>query len=207
MTIKAIQTVYKGYKFRSRLEARWAIFFDALGLDWEYEPEGYELPDGTYYLPDFYLPSMRIWVEVKPRKLNAEEQKKAFLLSSSTGDVVIHLSQIPDPSELYGWLSITSVDFYYGIDMPGIHKEWFALDLIEFYLSENRMGNLPTSDDLYKKAHAWDRDYYTKKNGTSHPWNLEHGRLMSRELFNGLDCSFAASKARQARFEHGETPQ
>lgn len=28
MTIKAIDTIYKGYKFRSRLEARWAVFFD-----------------------------------------------------------------------------------------------------------------------------------------------------------------------------------
>lgn len=27
--IKAIDTYYKGYRFRSRLEARWAVFFDA----------------------------------------------------------------------------------------------------------------------------------------------------------------------------------
>ncbi|MCB6994492.1 hypothetical protein LI177_13475 [bacterium 210820-DFI.6.37] len=27
--LKAIQTEYKGYRFRSRLEARWAVFFDA----------------------------------------------------------------------------------------------------------------------------------------------------------------------------------
>ena len=39
--MKAIETEYKGYKFRSRLEARWAIFFDACGVRWEYEPEGY----------------------------------------------------------------------------------------------------------------------------------------------------------------------
>ena len=38
-----IPTRYKGYHFRSRLEARWAVFFDYLGLDWEYEPEGYEI--------------------------------------------------------------------------------------------------------------------------------------------------------------------
>lgn len=65
MTIKAIQTQYKGYHFRSRLEARWAVFFDALGLEWEYEPEGFELGDGVYYLPDFYLPKLKAWVEVK----------------------------------------------------------------------------------------------------------------------------------------------
>ena len=51
--MKAIQTEYKGYLFRSRLEARWAVFFDACGVRWEYEPEGYDLGDGIYYLPDF----------------------------------------------------------------------------------------------------------------------------------------------------------
>lgn len=64
--IKAIPTRYKGYHFRSRLEARYAVFFDALGLKWEYEPEGFELPNGERYLPDFYLPEQRVWVEVKP---------------------------------------------------------------------------------------------------------------------------------------------
>lgn len=53
--IKAIETRYKGYHFRSRLEARWAVFFDALGIEWQYEPEGFELPSGKY-LPDFFLP-------------------------------------------------------------------------------------------------------------------------------------------------------
>jgi hypothetical protein len=28
MSAKAIETHYKGYRFRSRLEARWAVFFD-----------------------------------------------------------------------------------------------------------------------------------------------------------------------------------
>lgn len=51
--IKAIETVYNGYRFRSRLEARWAVFFDALGVKYEYEPEGFELPSGQWYLPDF----------------------------------------------------------------------------------------------------------------------------------------------------------
>jgi len=55
MVIKAIETQYRGYKFRSRLEARWAVFFDACGYQWEYEPEGFALPCGTYYLPDFKI--------------------------------------------------------------------------------------------------------------------------------------------------------
>ena len=51
--MKAIQTEYKGYLFRSRLEARWAVFFDAFGISWEYEPEGIVLSDGSFYLPLF----------------------------------------------------------------------------------------------------------------------------------------------------------
>lgn len=53
--IKPIETEYNGYRFRSRLEARWAVFFDAMGIKYEYEPEGYVLQDGECYLPDFRL--------------------------------------------------------------------------------------------------------------------------------------------------------
>jgi len=65
--VKAIETRYRGYRFRSRLEARWAVFFDALEIRWLYEPEGFELSDGTRYLPDFHLPDFGggTWVEVK----------------------------------------------------------------------------------------------------------------------------------------------
>lgn len=66
MNIKPIETQYKGYRFRSRLEARWAVFFDALGIQWSYEVEGFEV-EGKKYLPDFYLPEMaKKWVEIKP---------------------------------------------------------------------------------------------------------------------------------------------
>lgn len=43
MDIKPNETQYKGYCFRSRLEARWAVFFDKLGIDFVYESEGYDL--------------------------------------------------------------------------------------------------------------------------------------------------------------------
>lgn len=36
--IKSHRTVYDGVTFRSRLEARWAAFFDLVGWEWEYEP-------------------------------------------------------------------------------------------------------------------------------------------------------------------------
>ncbi len=70
---RAIQTSYKGYRFRSRQEARWAVFFDALGLAWEYEAEGFDLDCGRY-LPDFWLPGVRLWVEVKPTNQDKPEE-------------------------------------------------------------------------------------------------------------------------------------
>lgn len=35
---KSHPTKYAGVLFRSRLEARWAAFFDVVGFGWEYEP-------------------------------------------------------------------------------------------------------------------------------------------------------------------------
>ncbi len=57
--LKAIETRYKGYRFRSRLEARWAVFFDELKATFDYEPEGFKLPSGATYLPDFRI---NVWI-------------------------------------------------------------------------------------------------------------------------------------------------
>ncbi len=84
---KVIETKYNGYKFRSRLEARWAVFFDALNIEYHYEPEGYSL-EGTPYLPDFWLPKQNCFVEIKGEKPTEEEMQKAKLLSLYTGKYV-----------------------------------------------------------------------------------------------------------------------
>lgn len=68
-----IETEYAGHRFRSRLEARWAVFFDSAGIKWQYEPEGFRRwiassADGDSFIsysPDFYLPHTHTWVEVK----------------------------------------------------------------------------------------------------------------------------------------------
>ena len=68
MAVQAIETTYAGHRFRSRLEARWAVFFDRLGVAWNYEPQGFKIQgaSGTWnWLPDFYLPELEVWVEVK----------------------------------------------------------------------------------------------------------------------------------------------
>lgn len=90
---KAIETIYRGCKFRSRLEARWAVFLDALGVEWMYELQGFVI-DGEAYLPDFWIPfrkenhaernifhpngmppSAGHYLEVKPCSLTDQEQK------------------------------------------------------------------------------------------------------------------------------------
>lgn len=79
--IKAIPTYYHDTLFRSRLEARWAVFFDALGIEWQYEAEGWEIQvEGrpTRYLCDFWLPNDEIWVEIKRDNLPDEERNAAW---------------------------------------------------------------------------------------------------------------------------------
>jgi hypothetical protein len=94
-TIKAIETRYKGYRFRSRLEARWAVYFDAIGLKWEYEKEGFDL-GGLLYLPDFWLPQVKMWGEVKAEEFTDEEIEKSGRLTVATGQEVLMLVGPPD---------------------------------------------------------------------------------------------------------------
>lgn len=95
MTIAAIETRYAGCRFRSRLEARWAVFFDRLGIAWEYELQGYSVSrrltlgdDRFPYLPDFWLPVDKMHVEVKGSLTEAETVRlldAAASLSSNDG--------------------------------------------------------------------------------------------------------------------------
>ncbi len=71
--MKAIETIYNGYRFRSKLEAKWAVFFDQLGIRYEYEPEAFKVDNG-WYTPDFFLPNVclryadtiGVCLEIKP---------------------------------------------------------------------------------------------------------------------------------------------
>lgn len=89
--MRAIETRYKGRLFRSRLEARYAVLFDALGIQaWEYEPEGFTLDSGERYLPDFWLPipdkpGGGYWVEVKPFAPSDAELRKLTDLAAESG--------------------------------------------------------------------------------------------------------------------------
>jgi hypothetical protein len=87
--LRAIETEYRGYRFRSRTEARYAVLFDAAGIAWQYEVEGFEL-GGARYLPDFYLPELKIYVEVKAtQEAAAQAAKLLWQLHLATGCEVL----------------------------------------------------------------------------------------------------------------------
>jgi hypothetical protein len=83
MELRAIETWHNGRLYRSRTEARWAVFFEALREPFEYELEGFVLApvpmddinidpsiywdeEDVFYVPDFWLPRSQQWIEVKP---------------------------------------------------------------------------------------------------------------------------------------------
>lgn len=115
MTIKAIETRYAGCRFRSRLEARWAVFFDHLGIKWEYEPQGVVVKrritnwldpnDGFAYLPDFWLPDDHLWCEVKGDLTDNDLDKvvDAAASLSEAGSPTVLLGPIPRPDNHHGY--------------------------------------------------------------------------------------------------------
>ena len=100
--IKAIETHYNGHHYRSRLEARWAIYFDQIGITFEYESEGYEVAGGIRYLPDFYLPDYKCHVEVKHK---GGSFKKAHLFAADE-DILL----LEGPPELKSYRLLYSAD-------------------------------------------------------------------------------------------------
>ncbi len=99
--IKPIETVYSGYRFRSRLEARWAVFFDYLKIKWEYEKEGFDFGDKKY-LPDLWLSTVNMWAEIKPGKFTEKEKELAILLANQTGYPVLMLDGVPENKSYKG---------------------------------------------------------------------------------------------------------
>ena len=197
--MKAIQTEYKGYLFRSRLEARWAVFFDACGVEWEYEPEGIVLSDGTKYLPDFYLIDFHCYFEVKRKGIQYTDQG-----SEAEG-------KISDGMDCDRWAGI----IVYGDPMDDT--------LIIFcqetddggggsYENEVTIGIHPDTGKPHLFAYTDRRDRYfltsfVEGGSVEIPMAThEYGRYCYKDFVT--DKVVAARKlARQARFEHGETPE
>lgn len=184
--IQAIQTLYKGYRFRSRLEARWAVFFDSLAIAYTYEPEGYELPSGRY-LPDFWLPSLGCWVEIKPEMPTVEERQLCEELAEGLGKAIVIAVGVPGSESL----SVFCCDV---TDSSGGCAWWesayWALT------KENRICICSGND-------RGDRDFMLLD--FSAIWKTM--QLISNCKREKFVIERAYRLARSARFEHGETPK
>lgn len=191
--IKAIETSYRGYRFRSRLEARWAVFFDALSIPWVYESEGFDLGSGERYLPDFlltmsipveYAPPIRqsVWVEIKPEPIqeHSQEWSRARALADSSHPVLI-LSGIP--GNHHGLLFCNDQS-----DSSGGSSEW---DVEVCGASRH----LAVASDWQNHRDLFDSD-----------WNLLRWVYRRGEMPKGFwyQSDHACRFARAARFEHGE---
>ena len=206
--IKAIETVYNGYRFRSRLEARWAVFFDQAGIPYQYEPEGFDLEELGYYLPDFYLPWFDAYVEIKPEgssQLEEASQKLKKLFEGSLHSVLLCVGD-PANNDMRIYCNDTTES------SGGGPNEWKAAFYsgIEYYI--------PVYDDLNEycwcqegrhtifigiseKGDRIDRDFYN-----SHWKELKCCFPMGRLIGYRDDLNYAKTFARQAQFEYGKTP-
>jgi hypothetical protein len=202
--IKPLETRYAGHRFRSRLEARWAVFFDHLSIEWQYEPEAYRIA-GKGYLPDFWLPGLQIWAEVKgvldaptlqhltraadPRNgLPASPAGEAWKPSSRTGRILL-LGQ-PPLTNREGWLH-SRIDFDHG--QPTCQPVAFASAGLPVAL--HPVGD---SDPLFDEFGECSLDTASGREAalTGSPSPL----LRPEE-----EVTRAYRAARMARFEHGES--
>lgn len=192
-TLQPIQTAYKGFRFRSRLEARWAVFFDAIDLRWEYEVEGFELPSGAKYLPDFkvFTPQGEpMWVEIKPEGTTHEAKFDEFkeLLDYgqrvwlAQGDPVSHLENsqicprcgVSHPFDPWEQNPLWEHCWFCDTETPG-------------------GGGHPTRTDGLMGCRY-----------KPHKGMIVTESLAAKRLLRRLDT--AANQARSARFEHGDKP-
>lgn len=206
MDIKPIETVYNGYRFRSRLEARWAVFFDDAGIKYQYEPQGFELKDGSWYLPDFFLPWFNMYVEIKPSgmedhviekaKIKLEKMFEAEFVHDDGEGIFVSLF-IGDPLEKdCKWIYCN-----YSDDEGG-GTAWFPFTFAEGATHNGEYGFTKhcitvlvgddgySGDDTVFLNNLWEPNYYITN-------SFEFNNIRS-------DLHHAEVKARQARFEHGE---
>lgn len=94
--VEAYPTLYQGTQFRSELEAGWARTLNHLGIEWEYEPRAFRLPSGASYLPDFWLPAARTFIEAKGAH-GWRRDKPEELAEEVNADVIV----------LIGWPPVT----------------------------------------------------------------------------------------------------
>lgn len=80
-----IETWHQSILFRSRMEARWAVFLDEMDVSFSYEQEGFNLGELGGYRPDFWMPSVGKWMEYKPVRPTEVEFEKGRRVAALTG--------------------------------------------------------------------------------------------------------------------------
>lgn len=197
---RVIETVYRGYRFRSRLEARWAVFFDALGLPFEYEKEGFDLGDGTWYLPDFWLPALKLWVEIKG-ELDFIDHENSTTYSYFSHPVIQLMRSFRDNQQ---W-PVACI-----IGQPGEHS-------ICFFAWDETPGSFGCYED-HNSFWCVSNGRVTLNVNVKSPSREIHADIQAESLLEHFtyarDYGYvvepienALLHARQARFEHGEKPR
>jgi hypothetical protein len=186
---KPINTFYNGYYFRSRLEARWAVFFDTLKVKYEYEPEGFEI-NRTKYLPDFWLPEQDFWVEIKGKEPTYSEKMKAALLAKgskknvfmSVGNPWLQTHEIEEYKAKFKTPEYRIIGFlsdHASIKSP-LLEEFTAIrlnSLAEFLKEKREEGykfsrsvpEFENTESVISLLLELDNEYYLQKHGKAHP--------------------------------------
>ncbi len=217
--IKAIETRYHGCRFRSRLEARWAVWMDRLGIAWHYELQGFDL-GGTAHLPDFWLPFPDggshpdgipplpgFWLEVKPGPLSDRERSLFERLARHTRHTVCAFAGDPWPGEfaLYEFRAVAGSRVLFPNMCGGCGGSGFFPYASSGWLTWRGAetpvaipGPCPACGGAGVLDPGADEQWLDHRLG-HFLGCLSPGREVSRAC-----AAFAA--ARSARFEHGETP-
>jgi hypothetical protein len=217
MTIQAIETKYKGYRFRSRLEARWAVFFDSIGWPWEYELEGFKLSDGTHYLPDFYLPKLKLWVEIKGSHYSGEVNSTLRRFCKESGYAILLLVGVPgdtlnDPSE---WPQGTLFAHVKELnEKPKFHTmscgfDSYYIDPFEYYRTNGRYAQSFCIRIFCPKYQNTETDLITNLENEFIPYHDYSFHFKGSYFLSGFykpndKIIPHFEKAKFARFEHGE---
>jgi len=86
--VNAIPTVFKGIRLKSRLEADFAYLIENLGYKWLYEPQSYLLDNGYHYLPDFYVPELKLFIECRGyESIKGQSQIDVFAEMVARGEI------------------------------------------------------------------------------------------------------------------------
>lgn len=206
--IKAIETRYAGHRFRSRLEARWAVFFDALGVEWRYEPEGFETSAG-WYLPDFYFPEYGRWVEIKGGRPTARDLERGAAFAEAKwqigegyrfliGDIPLELSVLSE-STADGIPALSrALGRFKGADSAPVGIP--ALSYSQLYYP---LPLAPEDDWTPPETFTVTTGSYLNHPAATRGWTSSFWRPATG---SPKEVNAALVAARSARFEHGETP-